>query len=146
MEQSITIMRHETHTYEKQDIVILRSSPPADITALVIVSARIQDANKVLTIAAKRRIRKGQKQDSYARLAIRTKQGAILLLPGRYSIEVIQTVVWHFRAVVRLEYRYNLRLVDQETAPPENELAFDYDGNMVESWDAAQWFYEAARR
>ena len=143
MEQSITIRRHETRIYEKQDIVILRSSPPADITALVIVSARIQDANKILTVAAKRRIRKGH---SYARLAIKTKQGAILLLPGKYSIDVIQTVVWHFKAVVRLEYRYNLRLVDQETAPPENELAFDYDGNMVESWDAAQWFYEAARK
>lgn len=125
----------------------MRSSPPADITALVIVSARIQDANKILTVAAKRRIRKGQKkQDSYARLAIKTKQGAILLLPGKYSIDVIQTVIWNFGAVVRLEYRYNLRLVDQETAPPENELAFDYDGNMVEPWDAAQWFYEAARR
>ena len=145
MEQSITIMRHETRRYEKQDIVILRSSPPADITALVIVSARIQDVNKILTIAAKRRIRKGQKQDNYARLAIKTKQGAILLLPGKYSIEVIQTVIWHFRAVVRLEYRYNLRLVDQETAPPENELAFDLDGNMVEYWQTAQWFYDAAR-
>lgn len=144
MEQSITIRRQETRRFEKQDIVLLRSSPPTDITALVLVSARIQDANRVLAIAAKRRIRKGQKQNGCARLAIRTKSGAILLLPGKYSIAVIQTIIWHFRAVVSLEYRYNLRLVDQGTAPPENELAFDLDGNMVEYWDAAQWFYDAA--
>lgn len=145
MEQSITIRRHEIRRYEKEDIVILRSSPPTDITALVLVSARIQDANKVLTIAAKRRIRKGQKQNGCARLAIRTKSGAILLLPGKYGIAVIQTLVWRFKAVVRLEYRYNLRLVNQETAPPENELAFDANGEMIEMWDAAQWFAEAAK-
>lgn len=137
----ITVTRYEVQRYLPQDIVFTTNDPPCEVSAAVYVLAEIEDAGQILELAKKHRVKNGEKCTRTARFAVRTRQGAKLLLPGKYRIGAVQSVCWGYGCIVKYRYKYCLTFIDPAGAPEPEAVVFD----GIEQWAAADWFSTVTR-
>lgn len=132
---SIGIWRTATKHYQQYDIAMFPDSD--EVQAHVLILAEITEAAHIMEICQRHRLNCQDTRQTFAKLALKTRQGAVVRLAGEYAIEAVKTLIWEYSLVV--EYRYLNKLLLSE--PDEMQK---WNGYGFLASDPVRWFERAA--